>query len=65
MAGSKNNPENRAKVAEQLTRRQCADGCGELIPANSMLTVMATSFSPDGKVAKMRKHFIKSHYKGA
>ena len=65
MSGSKNNPENRAKVTEMLTRRLCDDGCGQLIPARNMISVLSTKFSPSGKINKVRKHYIKEHYKAA
>lgn len=62
---SKNNPTNRVKAPEKLTRRLCDDGCGQLIPAHNMITVMSTAFSPTGKISSRRKHFIKEHYKAA
>lgn len=65
MSESKNNPSNRVKAPEKMTRRLCDDGCGKLIPAANMTTVLSTSFNEHGKITTRRKHFIKDHYKSA
>ena len=64
MSGSKNRPENRVKVGEQMTRRvcECDRKCGGLISTKNMLTVVSTSFAANGRLSTRNKYFIREHY---